>query len=159
MATHLFKAFSWNLVCSAQTIEATNTRQSLLSVIIWSFVDCSSQHSRRKAHCTIQNRLLHPKKFQMLDFQDWKNTLCLDIIFILTFIGLCIVIYSYSTTNKMHLFLKLFILVKSPTCFERSFRPSPGAQNCTYGNRHMSNNCCYLLLVGMKWNSIPFRPR
>jgi len=78
MATHLFKAFSWNLVCSAQTTGATNTRQSLLSVIIWSFVDCSSQHS---AHCTIQNRLLHPKQFHMLDFQDWKNTLCLHIIF------------------------------------------------------------------------------
>jgi len=31
-------------------------------------------------------------------------------IFYLTFIGPCVVIYSYSTTNKMHLFLKLFIL-------------------------------------------------
>jgi len=28
----------------------------------------------------------------------------------LTFTGPCTVIYSYSTTNKMHLFLKLFIL-------------------------------------------------
>ena len=64
----------------------------------------------------------------------------------LTFIGPCIVIYSYRTTNKMHPFLKLFILVKSSTCFGRSFRPSSGAQNCTYGNRHMSNSCCYLLL-------------
>jgi len=49
---------------------------------------------------------------------------------------------SYSTTNKMHLFLKLFILVKRSTCFGRSFRPSSGAQNCIYGNRHMSNSCC-----------------
>jgi hypothetical protein len=64
------------------------------------------------------------------------------------FIGLCSVIYSYSTTNKMHLFLKLFILVKCSTCFGRSFRPSYGAQNCTYSNRHMSNSCCYLLLAG-----------
>ena len=61
----------------------------------------------------------------------------------LTFIGPCIVIYSYSTTNMMHLFLKLFILVKHSTCFGRSFRTSSGAQNCTYGNRHMSNGCCY----------------
>ena len=51
------------------------------------------------------------------------------------FIGLCIVMYSYSTTNKMHLFLKLFILVKRFTCFRRSFRPSSGAQNCTHGDR------------------------
>ena len=42
----------------------------------------------------------------------------------------------YSTTNKIHLFLKLFILVKRSTCFGRSLRPSSGAQNCTYGNRH-----------------------
>jgi len=54
---------------------------------------------------------------------------------------------SYRTTNKMHLFLKLFILVKRSTCFWRSFRSS-GAQNWTYGNRRMSNSCCYLLLAG-----------
>jgi len=30
----------------------------------------------------------------------------------------------------MHLFLKLFILVKRCTCFGRSFRQSSGAQNC-----------------------------
>jgi len=52
----------------------------------------------------------------------------------------------------MHLFLKLFILVKRSTYFRRSFLPSSGAQNCTYGNRHMSNSCCYLLLAGTKWN-------
>jgi len=48
----------------------------------------------------------------------------------------------------MYLFLKLFILVKRSTCFGQSFRPSSGAQNCTYGNRHKSNSCCYLLLAG-----------
>jgi len=68
-------------------------------------------------------------------------------------------VYSYSTTNKMHLFLKLFIRVKRSTCFGRSFRPSSRAQNCTYGNRHMSNSCCYLLLAGTKWNWVPFCPR
>ena len=46
----------------------------------------------------------------------------------LTFMGPCIVIYSYRTTNKMHLFLKLFILVKRSTCFARSFWPSSGTQ-------------------------------
>jgi len=54
----------------------------------------------------------------------------------LTFIGPCIVIHSYSKTNKIHLFLKLFILVKYSTCFGRSFRPSSGAQDCTYINRY-----------------------
>jgi len=37
-------------------------------------------------------------------------------------------LFSYSATNKMHLFLKLFILVKGSTCFGRSFRPSSRAQ-------------------------------
>ena len=62
--------------------------------------------------------------------------------------------YSYSTTNKMHLFLKVFILVKRSTCFGWSFRPSSGAQNCTYGNRHVK----LLLLAGTKWNYFHFVP-
>jgi hypothetical protein len=70
----------------------------------------------------------------------------------LTFIGSCIVIYSYSKTNKMQLFLKLFILVKHSAYFRWSCRPSSGNQDCTYCNRHMSNRCCYLLLAGMRWN-------
>jgi len=43
----------------------------------------------------------------------------------------------------MHLFLE-YILVKCSTCFGRSFRPTSGAQNCTYGNRHM---CRFELLM------------
>jgi hypothetical protein len=52
---------------------------------------------------------------------DWHKAWMANLSEILTFIGPCIVIYSYSTTNKMHLFLKLFILVKRSTCFGRSF--------------------------------------
>jgi hypothetical protein len=57
----------------------------------------------------------------------------------------------------MHLFLKLFILVKHSTCFGWSFRPSSRAQDCTYSNRYMSNSCCSLLLAGMRWrfNLVP----
>jgi hypothetical protein len=76
----------------------------------------------------------------------------------LTFIGLCIVIYSYSKINKMHHFLKLCILVKHSTCFGWSFRPSSGAQDSTYSNRQMSNRCRYLLLAGTRWNWESFRP-
>jgi len=60
----------------------------------------------------------------------------------LTFIRPCIVIYSYSKTNTMHLFLKLFILEKHFTYFPQSFRPSSGAQHCTCRNRRMSNSSC-----------------
>ena len=76
----------------------------------------------------------------------------------LTFIGPCIVIYSYSTTNKTHLYLGLSNLVKRSTCFGWSFRPSSGAHNCTYGNRHMSNSCCYLLLRGRNRTLFHFVP-
>jgi hypothetical protein len=70
----------------------------------------------------------------------------------LTFIGPFIVIYSYSKTNKMHLFLKLFILVKHSARFGRSFCLSSGAQYCTHGDRRVPIICCYLLLAGMRWN-------
>jgi len=63
----------------------------------------------------------------------------------LTFIGPCIVIYSYSITNKTHLSLTLFF-VKRSTCFGLSFRPSSGAHNYVY-SKYTSNSCCYLLLI------------
>jgi len=43
-------------------------------------------------------------------------------------------------------YLKLFILVKRSTCFERSFRPLSGAQNCVYSNgicQTAAATCCY----------------
>jgi hypothetical protein len=43
----------------------------------------------------------------------------------------------YCQTNQIHLFLKLFILVKHSTYFGRSFRPSSGVQDRTYSNRYM----------------------
>ena len=39
----------------------------------------------------------------------------------MTFKRTCIVIYSYSTTKQMHLFLKLFILVKRSYMFRTVF--------------------------------------
>jgi len=79
--------------------------------------------------------------------------LCKVLMELLMFIGPCIVIYSYSTTKKMHPFLKLFILVKRSTCFGQSFRPSSGAQDCTYSNRHMSKSCRYLHVAAAVWHT------
>jgi hypothetical protein len=43
-------------------------------------------------------------------------------------------------------FHNLFISVRCSTCFRLFFRPSSGAQNCTYSVRHLSDHCGYLLL-------------
>jgi len=40
-----------------------------------------------------------------------------------------------------------FISVRRSTCFRRFFRPSSGAQNCTYSIRYWSDQYCYLLLA------------
>ena len=61
-------------------------------------------------------------------------------------------IYSQSTTNRMHLFSNLFFSVRRSTCFRRFFRPSSGTQYCTYGVRHLSDRYCYLLLAWLGWN-------
>jgi len=50
----------------------------------------------------------------------------------LIFIGPCIVMFSYSTTNKMHLLSQIIYSCKTLYMF-RSFRPSSGAQNCVSG--------------------------
>jgi len=45
----------------------------------------------------------------------------------------------------MRRFINLFISVRRSTCFRQFFRPSSGAQNCTYSVRHLSDRYCYLL--------------
>jgi len=56
-------------------------------------------------------------------------------------------VYSPSTTKKMQRFSNLFISVRRSTCFRRFFRPSQGAQNCTYSVRYLSDRYCYRLLA------------
>jgi hypothetical protein len=46
--------------------------------------------------------------------------------------------HSYSKTNKMHQFPKLFIFAWHSTCFGRSFRPSSGVQRERDGTRSIS---------------------
>ena len=62
--------------------------------------------------------------------------------------------YSRSTTNNMQSFSNLFIFVRRSTCFRRFFRPSSGAQNCTYSVRHLSDRYCYLLLAAGSSNGL-----
>ena len=62
----------------------------------------------------------------------------------LTFIGPCIasILAEYNQLGAM--FHNLYISVRRSTCFGRFFRPSLGAENCTYSVRHLSDQ--YLTL-------------
>jgi len=51
-------------------------------------------------------------------------------------------------------FHNLFISVRRCTCFIQFFRPSSGAQNCTYSIRYLSDQCCYLLLAWPGWQQV-----
>jgi len=53
----------------------------------------------------------------------------------------------------MHLFLKFFILVNRSTCFGRCVRSLSGAQNCTYGKRHMCSFEILMMNRNTVWNT------
>jgi len=90
------------------------------------------QNTTHQAHLPVMNSL--HLLFKWLNNSKWKLTIK--------------TIYSQSTTNKMRLFsIYSFISVRRCTCFRRFFRPSSGAQNCTYNVRYLSDRYCYLLLT------------
>ena len=67
--------------------------------------------------------------------------------FNLTFIGPCIANIFAKYNQQDAKFHNLFISVRRSTCCRRVFRPSSGAQNCTYSVRYWSDRYCYLLLA------------
>jgi hypothetical protein len=64
----------------------------------------------------------------------------------------CIVIYSYSTTNKMHLLSQIIYSCKTLCMFRTVFPSIIRSSKLRIQQRYMSKSCCYLLLSGMRWN-------
>jgi len=65
----------------------------------------------------------------------------------LTFIGPCIPKIFAEYNQKDATFHNFYISLRCCTCFRRFFRPSSGAQNCTYSVRYLSDQYCCLLLA------------
>ena len=64
-----------------------------------------------------------------------------------TFTGLCIANIFTENNQQDATFHTLFISARRSICFRRFFRPSSGAQNCTYSVRYLSDQYCYLPLA------------
>jgi len=66
---------------------------------------------------------------------------------LLTFIGPCILIYSYSKTNKMHLLSQIVYSCTTLYMFRTVFPSIIRSSRLHIQQRYMSNSCCYLLLA------------
>jgi hypothetical protein len=67
--------------------------------------------------------------------------------FSLTSIGPCIVIYSYSTTNNIHLLSQIIYSCKTLHMFRTVFPSIIWRSKLRIQQRYISNSCCYLLLA------------
>jgi len=65
----------------------------------------------------------------------------------LTFIGPCIANIFAEYNQQDATFHNLFISIRRSTCFRRFFRPSSGAQNCTYQTNTWRCMCSFELLM------------
>ena len=70
----------------------------------------------------------------------------------LIFTGPCIANIFTENNQQDATFHNLFNSVRRSTRFRRFFRPSSGAQNCTYSVRYLSDRYCYLPLALMFHN-------
>jgi hypothetical protein len=71
--------------------------------------------------------------------------LCVYIYLNLIFVGPCIIIYSYSTTNKMHLLPQIIYSCKMLCMFQTVFLSIIRSSKLCIQERYMSNSCCCLL--------------
>ena len=108
---------------------------TLLCVLtFWSFGETYSYCWLRG--CTFERSL--PQALKIVEQTLWVN---------LTIVGPCIANIFAGCNQQDVTFHNFFISVRRSTRFRRVFRPSSGAQNCTYSVRYLSDRYCYLLLA------------
>jgi hypothetical protein len=91
-------------------------------------------------------------------YNKWANRRCQTILATQNNVPIwrcpCIVIYSYSTTNNMHLLPQIIYSCKMLYMFLMVFPSIIRSSILRIQQCIMSNSCCYQLLSGMRWNSI-----
>jgi hypothetical protein len=75
----------------------------------------------------------------------------------LTFIGMCIVIYFYSETNKMHQLLKFILFRSSALHVSGGLSVHHQESKTVHTSGICKANSSDCLLAGTRWNSVPSR--
>jgi len=75
-----------------------------------------------------------------------------SVWYLLIFPGPCILLHSYSTTNKMQLLSQMIYSCKTLYMFRTVLSSIIRSSKLLIQQRYMSNSCWYLLLTGMRWN-------
>ena len=104
------------------------------------FVYCVSRCSYYSWSYILYRHLFRPLK-RNGDTSDYFHNV------FLTFVSPCIADIFAMYNQQDATFHNLFISVRLCICFRRVFRPSSGAQNCTYNVRYLSDQYRYLLLA------------
>ena len=79
------------------------------------------------------DRASYPQQKGTFSYADTKNSELLQVL--------------AGCNQQDATFQNFFISARRSTCFRRFFRPSSGAQTCTYSFRYLSDRYCYLLLA------------
>jgi len=99
------------------------------------------QHNQCRTPYAAVHSLVLLKMGIMMPETCWDRSLTINITLIASywFISLHPIISIVNPTTCTDI-SNLFYFGMNSTCFERSFRPSSGVQDCTYSNRHLSNS-------------------
>jgi len=124
----------------------TGVRSLSRTAILWIFTQPKVVISYRLFGTTYRT---YVKNTEFLTPEDGIDRLSRNVDkklpLILMLIGPCNANIFAEYNQQDATFHNFFISVRGSTCFRRVFRPSSGAQNCTYSVRYLSDQYCYLL--------------